>query len=188
MALQPFVWPWSLHQFRNLLYTVCRTPWMSDQPVARPLPCTQNKRKQTSMLLSGIRTHDPSVRASEDSSCLRLRGHRDRRDLHSTEFNFLRVLRELHFVSSSAGTRTLASFAIGPDPATFFSYFFFIWIQLPDSWSACLSSQCITLSDYTRVHCDRDMPSRLAGAIYSKSFFCKFRTGWLILARFSPSY
>jgi hypothetical protein len=30
------------------------------------------------MPLSGIRTHDPSVRASEDSSCLRLRGHCDR--------------------------------------------------------------------------------------------------------------
>jgi hypothetical protein len=28
--------------------------------------------------LSGISTHDPSVRASEDSSCLRSRGHRDR--------------------------------------------------------------------------------------------------------------
>jgi hypothetical protein len=28
--------------------------------------------------LSGIRTHDPSVRASEDSSCLRPRGHCDR--------------------------------------------------------------------------------------------------------------
>jgi hypothetical protein len=29
--------------------------------------------------LSGIRTHDPSVWASEDSSCLRPCGHRDRR-------------------------------------------------------------------------------------------------------------
>jgi hypothetical protein len=28
--------------------------------------------------LSGIRTHDPSFRTSEDSSCLRTRGHRDR--------------------------------------------------------------------------------------------------------------
>jgi hypothetical protein len=28
--------------------------------------------------LSGIRTHDPSFRASEDSSCLRMRGHCDR--------------------------------------------------------------------------------------------------------------
>jgi hypothetical protein len=27
---------------------------------------------------SGIRTHDPSVRAEEDISCLRPRGHRDR--------------------------------------------------------------------------------------------------------------
>jgi hypothetical protein len=29
--------------------------------------------------LSGIRTHDPSVRAIEDTICLRLRGHCDRR-------------------------------------------------------------------------------------------------------------
>jgi hypothetical protein len=29
--------------------------------------------------LSGIRTHDPSVRAGEDSSCLRQRGHSDDR-------------------------------------------------------------------------------------------------------------
>jgi hypothetical protein len=28
--------------------------------------------------LSGIRTHDPSVRANEDSPCLRPRGHCDR--------------------------------------------------------------------------------------------------------------
>jgi hypothetical protein len=37
-----------------ILYTVGRTPWTSDQPVARPLPRqkttqTQNKRTQTSM-------------------------------------------------------------------------------------------------------------------------------------------
>jgi hypothetical protein len=49
MALQPFVGPWPLLQFRNLSYTVGRTPWTSDQPVARPLPTqrrtqTQNKR------------------------------------------------------------------------------------------------------------------------------------------------
>jgi hypothetical protein len=40
-------------QFPNL-YTVGRSPWTSDQPVARPLPThrttqTQNKRTQTSM-------------------------------------------------------------------------------------------------------------------------------------------
>jgi hypothetical protein len=40
---------------------------------------TEETHTQTSMPLSGIRSHDPSVRASEDSSCLRPRGHRHRR-------------------------------------------------------------------------------------------------------------
>jgi hypothetical protein len=49
MALQPFVGPWPLLQFRNLLYTVGRTPWTGGQPVARPLLThrttqTQNER------------------------------------------------------------------------------------------------------------------------------------------------
>jgi hypothetical protein len=40
---------------------------------------TQNKRIHTPHIhaLIGIRTHDPSVRASEDSSCLRPRGYCD---------------------------------------------------------------------------------------------------------------
>jgi hypothetical protein len=73
MALQPFVGPWSLLQFRNLFYTDGKTPWTSDQPVLRPLPThrtiqTQNKRTHTPNIhaLSGILTPDPSVRASED--------------------------------------------------------------------------------------------------------------------------
>jgi hypothetical protein len=84
MALQPFVGPWLLLQFRNLFYTVGGTPWTSDQFVARPLRTqratqTQNKRTHTDIhALSGIRTHDPSVRASEGSLCLRPRGHCDR--------------------------------------------------------------------------------------------------------------
>jgi hypothetical protein len=53
MALQPFVGPWPLLQFRNNFYTDGRAPWTSDQPVARPLPKhrttqTKNKRTQTS--------------------------------------------------------------------------------------------------------------------------------------------
>jgi hypothetical protein len=51
---------------------------MGDQLVARPLPIhkttqTQNKRIHTPNIdaLCGIRTDDPSFRASEDSSCLR---------------------------------------------------------------------------------------------------------------------
>jgi hypothetical protein len=61
---------------------------MSDQPVARPLPKhritrTQNKRIHTPYIhaLSGIRTHNPSVRASEDSPCLRPRSYCDRLSL-----------------------------------------------------------------------------------------------------------
>jgi hypothetical protein len=68
MALQPFVGPWPLLQFRNLCYTDGKTPWASDQPVARPLPThrttkTQNKRHtQTSMPWVGF---EPTILASE---------------------------------------------------------------------------------------------------------------------------
>jgi hypothetical protein len=76
-----FFGPWQLFTFSNL-YAVGRTPWMGDQPVARPLATqrttqTQNKRKHIHTS-SGIRTHDPSGRVSEDSSCLISRGHCDR--------------------------------------------------------------------------------------------------------------
>jgi hypothetical protein len=67
-------------------HTDGRTPWTSDQPVSRPLPThrttqTQNKSLHTPNIyaLSGFRTHDPSVRASEDSSCIRPRGYCDRK-------------------------------------------------------------------------------------------------------------
>jgi hypothetical protein len=65
-----------------ILYTGGRTPWTGDQPAARPLPT--HRTTQTIYThkgvhtLSGIRTHDPSVRAGEDSTCLRPRGHCDR--------------------------------------------------------------------------------------------------------------
>jgi hypothetical protein len=60
------------------------TPWAGDQLVARPLYLYINaeKRTHTQILnihaLSGIRTHDPGFRASEDSACLRPLGYRDR--------------------------------------------------------------------------------------------------------------
>jgi hypothetical protein len=64
------------------LYTVGRTPWTEDQPVARSLPAhrtAQTPNKRTDIhASSGIRTHDPSVREGEDSSCLRPRCHCDR--------------------------------------------------------------------------------------------------------------
>jgi hypothetical protein len=84
LALQP---PWALastFQFHDH-FTDGRTPWTSDHLVTRPLPKhrttqTLNKRIYTPNIhaLSGFRTHDPSVRASEDSSCLRPRGYCDR--------------------------------------------------------------------------------------------------------------
>jgi hypothetical protein len=51
MALQPFFGPWPLLRFWNLIYTEDRTPWTSDQLVARSLRThrttqTQNKRTQ----------------------------------------------------------------------------------------------------------------------------------------------
>jgi hypothetical protein len=54
----PVVGPWPLFQFLNL-YTVGRTPWTGDQPVARPLPTRrttqiQKKRKQTYMYWVGF--------------------------------------------------------------------------------------------------------------------------------------
>jgi hypothetical protein len=49
---------------------------------------TPKKRRQTSInALSGIRTHVRSVRAGEDISCLRPRGHRDRQFLYYFPLN-----------------------------------------------------------------------------------------------------
>jgi hypothetical protein len=74
MTLQPFVGPSPLLQFRNLFCTDSRTPWMGDQPVAKPLPTHRDIHA-----FNGIRTHYPSFRESEASSYLRPRGHCDRR-------------------------------------------------------------------------------------------------------------
>jgi hypothetical protein len=70
---------WTPGLFFSFVIFFTQTPWMSDQPVDKPLPThratqTQNKRAQTHPCLEWIRTHDPR----EDSSCLEPRGHRDR--------------------------------------------------------------------------------------------------------------
>jgi hypothetical protein len=78
MALQPFVGPWTLFQFLDPIHSR-QDSLDGDQPVARPLYLhTEHKHTSDIQALSGIRTHDPSVRASEDTSCLRPRGHCDR--------------------------------------------------------------------------------------------------------------
>jgi hypothetical protein len=62
MTLQ-HLWPLPLFQFLNP-YTVGRTPWTGDQPVARPLPTRRttqirNKRTQTSMPRVGFEPTTP---------------------------------------------------------------------------------------------------------------------------------
>jgi hypothetical protein len=98
MVLPAHSGPRPLIQFRNHFYTYGRTPWTNDQPVVRLIPKhrttqTQNKRIHTPNIhaLSGIRTHDPSVRGSEDSSCLKPRVYCDRQrkkiGLHNEELH-----------------------------------------------------------------------------------------------------
>jgi len=66
----------------NLFWTFGRTPWTGDQPDARHLPIQDSitqKNKDTHIHTpSGIRTHYPTVRAVEENTCLRPRGHWDR--------------------------------------------------------------------------------------------------------------
>jgi len=74
----------SIFIFQNLwiFWTVDRTPWMGDQPVSRPLPThrtAQHRKMWTHIYVSSrIWTHNPSVQVAEDSTCLRLLGHKNR--------------------------------------------------------------------------------------------------------------
>jgi hypothetical protein len=81
MTLPAHLGPWPLTLFRNN-FSDGRTPWATARLVARPLPKhttteTQNTRIQTPNIhaIGRIGTHDPSVRVSEDCSCLRPRGY-----------------------------------------------------------------------------------------------------------------
>jgi hypothetical protein len=82
----PFVGPWSLFQFLNL-YTVGRTPWTGDQPVARPLPTrrttqTQNKRTQTSTSRVGFELTTPVFERAKEVHALDRAATCHRRALH----------------------------------------------------------------------------------------------------------
>jgi hypothetical protein len=54
------------------------TPWISDKPIARPLPNKHRINVHKHPCLSRIRTYDPGLRAGEDNSCLRPLSYRDR--------------------------------------------------------------------------------------------------------------
>jgi hypothetical protein len=68
------------------------TPWMEDQPVSKPLPTHKENKHRINAhwypCLEQDSTHDFSVRASEESSCLRPRSHRDRQWLALLFFFF----------------------------------------------------------------------------------------------------
>jgi hypothetical protein len=75
----PLLWPWPLVRFRTHFYTDGRTPWAGDQPIAMPLPTTQTQTKRTYRHWCLEWNSSPrSQRQSEDSTCLRPRGHCDR--------------------------------------------------------------------------------------------------------------
>jgi hypothetical protein len=84
VALQPCVGLWPLFQFLNPI----DSRWDSlygGSARRKASTYTQNNTNRINAhntdirALSGIRTYDPSVRASEDSSCLRPCGHCDQR-------------------------------------------------------------------------------------------------------------
>jgi hypothetical protein len=83
MALQPFVGPCPLLQFRNLLTQTVELLGRLISPLqGRYLHAGQHKHRMNARTnihaLNRIRNHDPSVRASKDSSCPRRRSHYDR--------------------------------------------------------------------------------------------------------------
>jgi hypothetical protein len=76
--------PWLLIFSLMIIFTDGRTPWTSDQLVARPLPKHGTTQTHTPNIhvLCWIRTHDPGFRASEDSAYLRPLGYRDWRYIY----------------------------------------------------------------------------------------------------------
>jgi hypothetical protein len=69
-------------EIHECVWTLSRTFGQGFGPTSRPLlthRTTQHKKTRTRIhASSGIRIHDPCVRAVEDSTCLRQRGHWDR--------------------------------------------------------------------------------------------------------------
>jgi hypothetical protein len=61
----------------RILYTLGRTSWTEDQPIARPYVHRRNEHKNKANIHASntIRTHDPSVWQNEDLSCLRTHSH-----------------------------------------------------------------------------------------------------------------
>jgi hypothetical protein len=90
MALPAHSGPWPFNQFRNhFSQTVGLLRWEISPSQGRYLNTGQHKHNKRIHIpniraLTGIRTHDSSIRASEDGSYLRPRGHSDRPKVIST--------------------------------------------------------------------------------------------------------
>jgi hypothetical protein len=69
--------------------TVGRTPWMADQPVAKPLP-TQTQTDVHAM--SRVRTHDPSIRALDRADTVIAHQQASQTLIQKTEFSFYHLL------------------------------------------------------------------------------------------------
>jgi hypothetical protein len=123
MALQPFVGPWTLLQFRNIFLR--RRLDSLDEWLARRKAATytQNNIKKTNKLWgfsppanyteqhkhrinarnadihasSGIRTHNPNVLADEDGSCFSPRGHCNRQEFISIYVFIFRLSQKLTY-------------------------------------------------------------------------------------------
>jgi hypothetical protein len=111
MALQPL---WTLGSFQSPdLFTIGTASLTSYQLVAKPLPKhrtaqTHNKHIYTPNIhvLSGIRTHDHGLRASENSLCLRLLGYLDRPNISfaSGKLYFVEIIGISPYLVGSSST------------------------------------------------------------------------------------
>jgi hypothetical protein len=114
MALPAHSGPRPLIQFRNhFSQTVGLLRWMISSSHGRYLHTGKHKHRintythQTNALI-GIRTHYPSVRASEDSSCLRPRGYWDRLQPITTVHNqWLPKVHSIHYWTTSVFSSTV---------------------------------------------------------------------------------
>jgi hypothetical protein len=102
MALQPFVGPWPLlHFHKHFTQSVGLHGWVISPSQGLYLHRVQHKHRinvHTDIhALSGIRTHDPSVRANEDISCRRPRSHCDRHN------SWLHLTNHYHYQTSVHG-------------------------------------------------------------------------------------
>jgi hypothetical protein len=92
MTLQPFLGPWPLF---SVSWSYTQSVGLLGRGISpsrgRFLYTEQHKHrlniKYRHLALSWIRTHDPSVRAGEDISCLRPRGHCDGPSTRLSLFN-----------------------------------------------------------------------------------------------------